>query len=238
MKKVVMIAGAGDSVGLRLVKDFLKKDYTVIAGLLDGQEGVCLPEEVMTVSINPLYHESAKDAAKAVEEKYGAIDMIVTNYDNCPVRENWTILDEVDFAAMKNAYEYNSLGPLRAIDSFLPLLEKGEGKRICVVTSTESSNNATRDIANFPSHVSKAPLNMAINQLFNGLRLERIQKDDRANAFTFRVYCKDINAGPGKAGEYAVEYFTRNRSNEVESFKHSDENRLVMRDWMNIEIPW
>ena len=229
MKKVVMIAGAGDAVGLRLVKDFLKKDYAVIAGLLTGQEGVSLPEGVLSVTLDPLSHQSAKDAAAAVAEKYPGIDMIVVNYDNCPVRENWTILDEPDFEAMKLAYEYNCLGPLRAIDAFRPLLDKGEGKRICGVTSADSSNNATCDIANYPSHVSKAPLNMAINQLFNGMR---------PDGYTFRMYCKDVSAGPAKAGEYAAEYFTRNRSNEPESYKHSDENRLVLRDWMNIEIPW
>ena len=229
MKKVVMIAGAGDAVGLRLVKDFLKKDYAVIAGLLTGQEGVSLPEGVLSVTLDPLSHQSAKDAAAAVAEKYPGIDMIVVNYDNCPVRENWTILDEPDFEAMKLAYEYNCLGPLRAIDAFRPLLDKGEGKRICCVTSADSSNNATCDIANYPSHVSKAPLNMAINQLFNGMR---------SDGYTFRMYCKDVSAGPAKAGEYAAEYFTRNRSNEPESYKHSDENRLVLRDWMNIEIPW
>ena len=229
MKKVVMIAGAGDAVGLRLVKDFLKKDYAVIAGLLTGQEGVSLPEGVLSVTLDPLSHQSAKDAAAAVAEKYPGIDMIVVNYDNCPVRENWTILDEPDFEAMKLAYEYNCLGPLRAIDAFRPLLDKGEGKRICCVTSADSSNNATCDIANYPSHVSKAPLNMAINQLFNGMR---------PDGYTFRMYCKDVSAGPAKAGEYAAEYFTRNRSNEPESYKHSDENRLVLRDWINIEIPW
>ena len=87
----------------------------------------------------------------------------------------------------------------------------------------------TRGVDNDPAHVSKAPLNMAMNQLFNGLRPE---------GYTFRMYCKDPDAAPDKAGEYAAEYFTRNRSNEPESYKHSDENRLVLRDWMNIEIPW
>lgn len=70
---------------------------------------------------------------------------------------------------------------------------------------------------------------MAMNQLFNGLR---------PKGYTFRMYCKDPAAAPEREGEYAVEYFTRNRSNEPKSYKHSDENRLVLRDWMNIEIPW
>lgn len=111
----------------------------------------------------------------------------------------------------------------------LPPLEAGQGRRICCVTTVQSSNNAARDCADYPAHVSKAPLNMAMNQLFNGLR---------PKGYTFRMYCKDPAAAPERAGEYAVEYFTRNRSNEPESYKHSDENRLVLRDWMNIEIPW
>ena len=111
----------------------------------------------------------------------------------------------------------------------LPLLEAGQGRRICCVTTVQSSNNAACDCADYPAHVSKAPLNMAMNQLFNGLR---------PKGYTFRMYCKDPAAAPERAGEYAVEYFTRNRSNEPESYKHSDENRLVLRDWMNIEIPW
>ena len=228
MNKVVMIAGAGDAVGIRLVKDFLKKEYTVAAALLEGQDAQ-LPEEVYSVVINPLCQQSATDAAKAVEDKFGAVDLLVVNMDNCTERDEKTILDEPDYDAMKLAYEYNSLGPLRTIEAFLPLLEKGGGKRICAVTSVDSSNNMTRDMRDFPGHVSKAPLNMAMNQLFNGLRPE---------GYTFRMYGKDPTAGPDKAGEFAVEYFTRNRSNEPESYKHSDEKRLVLRDWMGIEIPW
>ena len=63
-----------------------------------------------------------------------------------------------------------------------PLLEAGQGRRICCVTTVQSSNNAARDCADYPAHVSKAPLNMAMNQLFNGLR---------PKGYTFRMYCKD-----------------------------------------------
>ena len=228
MKKTVMIAGAGDPVGTRLVRDFLKKDYTVAAALLDGQNAE-LPGEVLAISLNPLCRQSAMDAARKVEDALGNVDLLVVNMDCCVERDEKTILDEPDYEEMLAAYEYNSLGPLRTIDAFLPLLKMGEGRRICVITSKDSSNNMTRDTANFPSHISKAPLNMAMNQLFNALRPE---------GFTFRMYCKHTSAEPDKAGEFAVEYFTRNRSNEPESYRHSDENRLVLRDWMSLEIPW
>lgn len=228
MAKTVVIAGAGDPVGIRLAKDFLSRGYNVFAAGLSGQQP-CGVEGVHTLEIDPMSQASADRAAETVKTQCGAIDMLVLNYDCCPSPCSKTILDEQDYAELMNAYEYNSIGPLRAVDAFLPLLKAGDGKRICAVTSPASSNNATRDFADFPGHISKAPLNMALNQLFNGLRPE---------GFTFRVYCKDPKASPDRAGEFAAEYFIRNRSNEPESYKHSDENRLVMRDWMGIELPW
>lgn len=228
MEKTVVIAGASDPAGARLVKDFMGRGYKVFAMNLTGQQP-CGAEGAQAMEIDPMSQDSADKAAAAVKAQCGAIDMIVVNYDCCTKPDPKSIFDRPDYAGMIHDYEYNSIGPLRAIEAFLPLLKEGEGKRICAVTSPASSNNATRGYTDFPGHVSKAPLNMALNQLFNGLRPE---------GFTFRVYCKDPEAGPEKAGEFAVEYFTRNRSNEPESYKHSDENRLVMRDWMGIELPW
>lgn len=212
MEKTVVIAGAGDPVGARLVKDFLGKGYRVFAASLSGQQAY-QAEGAAALEIDPMSQDSADQAAAAVKAQCGAIDMFVANYDCCPVPDPKSIFDQPDYAGMVRAYEYNSIGPLRAIEAFLPLLKEGEGKRICAITSPASSNNATRDYADFPGHVSKAPLNMALNQLFNGLRPE---------GFTFRIYAKDPTAGPEKAGEFAVEYFTRNRSNEPESYKHSE----------------
>lgn len=227
MSKVVFIAGVGDAVGRRLAQDFLKRGYVVAGGLITGQ--AALEAETFCVDIDPFSQDSAEKAAQTVEEKFGLVDMLVVNYDCCPQPDPKTIFDPPDYKMLQKAYDYNSLGPLRVMEAFLPLLAKGEGKRICVVTSAASSNNCTRGIDDYVGHVSKAPLNMAVNQLFNRLR---------PKGYTFRMYCKDSGAAEERAGEYAVEYFTRNRSNEPESYKHSDENRLVLRDWMSIELPW
>lgn len=228
MEKTVVIVGAGDPVGARLVKDFLKRGYRVFAGYLAGQQALEI-EGVSNLTIDPFSQDSADEAAEAVKEQAGGADMLVLNYDCCMERDARTILERPDFAWMKSAYEYNTLGPLRAMEAFLPVLEAGEGKRVCVVTSADSSNNAARGIDDYPGHVSKAPLNMAMHQYFNDLR---------PKGYTFRMYCKDPRAGAEKVGEFAAEYFTRNRSNEPESYQHSDENRLVLRDWMGIEVPW
>ncbi|MBQ6562991.1 MAG: hypothetical protein IJL88_03690 [Clostridia bacterium] len=115
---------------------------------------------------------------------------------------------------------------LRAINAFFPWLEKADGRRIAVITSRKCSVNMTEGFSEFGDHLSTAPLNMAMNQLFNALR---------PKGYTFRMYARAAKDG---YDPFACEYILRNRSNEPEAYKHSDENRLVLRDSMNIEIPW
>ena len=74
-----------------------------------------------------------------------------------------------------------------------------------------------------------AACNMAIRIMFNRLR---------PLGYTFRVFAaQDINS-PDEAS-YAAEYFITDRSLEEEEPNiRSDENRIVMRDMYEVEIPW
>lgn len=220
MMKNVVIVGAGDVAGARIAADLEKRNCTVVRVMLQGEHGVVL---------DPLSQESAKAAAEAVENLMPAVDMLVINLDGTDVSDNATILDELDYQDMIRAYEYNAVGPMRVLYAFRPLLDRGEGKRVCFVTTAEGSNHACYEFGGFGRHMSKAALNMAVNQEFNGMRPE---------GYTMRMYCKDLAAPAEKQGAYAAEYFLRNRSNEIESYKHSDENRLVLRDAYARELPW
>lgn len=228
MKGKVLIAGAGDAVGKRLAADFRRMGYAV-AGLLFSAGEQAPPELEVRLEADPLDHAQVKEAAAELGKAWDGLDILAVNVDGTPAKDWKDILDEPDYVRLKWAYDFNTLGALRIIDAFFPLLGKGRVRRLCLVTTRGSSNNDTRDCIDFPGHISRAPLNMAVNQLFNKWRPE---------GYTFRVYCKDPEAGPEAAGAFAAEYFARGRSNEPESYKHSDENRLVMRDWMNIEVPW
>lgn len=223
MQKNVVIAGAGDALGSRLTDAFLKEGWKVFAGYCREDERREPGESLVTFGIDPRDHFYIKSAEKKVGEP---VDLLIVNIDKEFGDQKGTILDDMDYDSLQTAYDYNCLGPLRVINTFLPLLEKGEGKRICVVTGKESSNNLCEAVDDFAAHISKAPLNMAMTQLFGGLRPE---------GYTFRMYCKDRENGHD---EWAFDYFTRDRSYEPEDLKHSDEERIVMRDWMAREIPW
>ena len=166
------------------------------------------------------------DAMFAAAKDRAPIDLLIVSLQKTFDDPALTIEDPLNYEALKKAYDYNTLGVIRAINAFLPLLEKGEGKRIAVITNRESSNNLTRTGAGFGDHMAHAPLNMAMNQLFNGLRPE---------GYTFRLY---VPENPDAYDPFAAEYILRNRSVDAESHRHSDEDRLVLRDAMNLELPW
>lgn len=223
MNRTVVIAGSNDAAGRRIAADLQRMGWQVIAIPLEAAGGKG------PLYIDPYSHESAKEAAAAAAQMAPAIDMLVLNYDLVTAQDKNTILEPFDYDILMKSYEYNAIGPVRALNAFLPLLEKGQGKRICIVTTPESSNNACRDTRGYGRRMGGASLNMAANLVFNGLRPE---------GYTFRLYGRDPRAGEDTAGAFAAEYFTRNRSNEPEDYKHSDENRLVLRDWMGLEIPY
>lgn len=131
-----------------------------------------------------------------------------------------------EYGELAKSYEETAVGLLREVEKALPYLEQGEQKRLCFLTSVQSSVNLNRGDCGFEAMVSAA-CNMAIATLFNRLNPQ---------GFTFRVMALE-EFSPEEAG-YAKDYFLRNRSLEEESARHSDEKRLVMRDRYETELPW
>jgi NAD(P)-dependent dehydrogenase (short-subunit alcohol dehydrogenase family) len=133
---------------------------------------------------------------------------------------------------MQRLYDVNALGPLRVVEAFLPLLERGQGKRLCFVSSEAGSIARARRTSWFGYCMSKAALNMAVKILFNDLR---------PRGYTFRLYHpgwirsymsgeKNMEATlePEEAAILALEYF----------LSQQDEQRLVLHDHEGGEWPW
>ncbi|MDR3121767.1 MAG: hypothetical protein LBU58_10630 [Clostridiales bacterium] len=221
--KTVVIAGAGDALGQALTDAFLKRGWDVFAGYPPDGPRRPQAERLTCFGFDPCDHAYTLAAKKKVGVP---VDMLIVNIDRTFGDPEASISDPLDFDSLLAAYDYNCIGALRAVNAFLPLLEEGRGKRICVVTTARSSNNGCTGTTGYAERLSRAPLNMAMTQLFNGLRPE---------GYTFRLYCRDVEGGNDA---WAADYFIRDRSYEPEDLKHSDEERIVLRDWMAREIPW
>lgn len=118
------------------------------------------------------------------------------------------------------------------MESCIPALKAGNGKRIAVLTKRSASISYCEDQGNYAEHMIMAAVNMKLKFLFHRLRSE---------GFRFRCFAEEDdpkeNDIPGKfcAGEYFVQKFSLI---EREPAIHSEENRLVMRDGYLREIAW
>lgn len=135
--------------------------------------------------------------------------------------------EAADYDGLLKAYDNTALELLRKTTEYLPLLDRGNKKRLCFITSLDSSINNTRTSDHWERIIS-ASCNMAVKTLFN--RLNPL-------GYTFRIYGAEDYNNLAEVS-YAVRYMLQDRSLEEESHQHSDEKRIVIRDKQEREYPW
>lgn len=184
------------------------------------------------------------------EQEEHALDLLVL----CP---------DTDFGQQDNAAgtgrDYDALAAFIAdriydihacIQRCIPMLEKGEDKRIVILTRACSSINWCRDTADFAGHMILTGVNMQAKLLFNRLHPQgftvrcyagadgnsgRYADGDAACSTIPKNVTETTRAGGIGPGEYALLDFCYDAG---EPAVHSDENRLVMRDRFYREIAW
>jgi NAD(P)-dependent dehydrogenase (short-subunit alcohol dehydrogenase family) len=176
MQKSVFITGADKGLGLSLAGRFLEGGFCVFAG--DYLSGAALkkaaeqfPDQLTMVGLDVTDPHSIRQAVQTVAEQTPALDILINNaavYLERPIK----LLQAVDFNDMQfqRTMEVNALGPLRVIQQFLPLLEKGERKLIVNISSEAGGFTACQRPSEYAYCMSKSALNMASKILQNALR--------------------------------------------------------------------
>jgi len=183
--------------------------------------------------------DSVRAAALQVSEMVSQVDLLINNAGVTSPNENNPITISQDYAEMHRVLDVNSLGPLRMVEVFLPLVAHSTLKRLCFVSSEAGSIGASTRQAWFGYCMSKAALNMAVKNLFNDLRPQ---------GFTFRLYHpgwmrsymggkKNLHADLelDDAADAALAYFLSGLAGEALA---PDENQLVLRDYLGKVYPW
>ena len=239
MERTVLITGADRGLGLALCAGLLREGWHVFAGqyLSDWNELDSLTNEYpQTLHIIPLdvsSRESLQVAAEMVKTRTNHLDVLISNAGVTSETIFATIREPQDYDEMRRIYDVNALGALRVMEAFLPLLERGEAKRLCFISSEAGSIGRMNRTSWFGYCMSKAALNMGIKILFNDLY---------PSGYTFRVYHpgwvrsymhgeKNTQATlePDEAAAYAIPLLLNDRE---------DEDRLVMVDYEGNEWPW
>jgi NAD(P)-dependent dehydrogenase (short-subunit alcohol dehydrogenase family) len=239
MERVAVVTGADRGLGLALSAGLLERGWRVYAGQYLpespelGRLAAAHPRALAVVPLDVTSAASAREAARLVAAESDHVDLLINNAGVISPAAERSIREAQDYAEMQRLYDVNSLGPLRVVESFLPLLERGTLRRLCFVSSEAGSIANCQRRSWFGYCMSKAALNMGVRILFNDLR---------PAGYTFRLYhpgwmrtymhgVKDLRATlePEEAAVPALAYFLGDLP---------DEDTLLMRDWQGSDWPW
>lgn len=177
------------------------------------------------IALTDMEAQALETAMDKIAKEEGKLDMLLLGATQKVPRDG-VIGSGHDTQKLLTFLDEQINGFRAVIDAAIPLLRKGEMKRICMITKPDSSIRLCNAKEQYGENMMLAGLNMTGKLYFNLLRPE---------GFTFRWYCATDKKGGMSPGEY---FLTGLCFDEKEPYQHSDENRFVMRDGFLQEIPW
>lgn len=169
---VVLITGANRGIGLALVKAYASRRDKVFAAIRTTSDRYELDEFVKTApKWVDVIEMDVSDPAEIgrVRRRLEAepIDVLINNAGiGGPDRQTAT---DMDFDGLAEAFNVNTIAPLRVANAFLPNVKAAKGK-IITLSSQMGSTGASSD--NLAYRVSK----QAVNRLMRGLATELKQQ--------------------------------------------------------------
>jgi len=223
--KVVLITAFNNDFDKNLAAAFSKEGYKVyVMGNAEAEGINFIPEDI-------------KQAAEAVQKDSGLIDIYIDVSNESSSSDNFNVRAGINELVIHDLYEANVTRPMAMLEAFLPLLEKGGGKRLCYLTSAEASINETRAVDGLGYKMAKAALHNFLQITRNALA---------PKGYTIRAFdpCQARNC-PGdrevpapQSAIAALNYFTRRRGMERDDPNRDDEGNLVFRDACGRQHSW
>jgi NAD(P)-dependent dehydrogenase (short-subunit alcohol dehydrogenase family) len=237
VERIALVTGADRGLGLALTEGLLNQGWKVVAGkhidwLELDQLAARFPTSLHVVPLDVGSDSSVQESAKSISALVTHLDLLISNAAINRSHDVKTIRQSPSFDDMAVEMNVNSIGALRLVNAFLPLLDLGSLKRLCFISSEAGSIGASNRTGWFGYCMSKAALNMAVKNLSNDLIPE---------GYSFRLYhpgwiktymsgTKNLDAQlePEEAAEFALNYFLDN----------ADISSLTLHDWEGNEWPW
>lgn len=174
----ILITGTDRGIGLALAQEFLSHGCHVYAGqympewpqLEELQKQY--PDTLVIIPLDVSSITSVKNAYELVKGQTEQIDILINVAG---------ISGGIERGLLGKTYSVNSVGAIRMVDTFLPLMQ--QGRKILCFFSSEAGSVALSDRSDMGQWLgycsSKAQLNMAVRLMFNRLSPE---------GYKFRVY--------------------------------------------------
>lgn len=198
-KRVALITGANQGIGLQIAKELAAAKLTVLVGSRDltrGEEAVkTIDGDAYAIQLDVTDQASITAAAERIRGEFGRLDILVNNagISNTTWTEGTSLMEyartvlpsSVSFEEIHAVWDVNVFGPLRMYQAMLPLLREAPHASIVNVSSGSGSLTMNAD-PNNPHRSAFGPVysgsKAALNAMTLAMSIELEQSGIKVNA--------------------------------------------------------
>jgi NAD(P)-dependent dehydrogenase (short-subunit alcohol dehydrogenase family) len=248
-KRIALITGANQGVGLQVAKELATKGVTVLVGSRDFARGEAAAKEAgpnaHAIQLDVTDQASITAAAEHIRTQFGRLDLLVNNAAISNTRKGALSLEEyartsrasnASLDEVRAVWDTNVFGVLAVYQAMLPLLRESSDARIVNVSSGVGSLTTNADPA-FPFHAMFGPVypasKAALNAMTLAMMIELESTGIKVNLVSPAFTKTNLN---GYAGTESVE----DGSREVVrvALLGPDGPTGTFTRWENTTIPW
>ena len=248
-KRVALVTGANQGVGLQVAKELVANGLTVLVGSRNFERGAAAAKEIgpgaIALQLDVTDGGSIAAAAERIRNEQGRLDLLVNNAAISNTRKGSLSLQEyartsrpskASLDEMRTVWETNVFGTLAVYQAMLPLLRQSSDARIVNVSSGVGSLTVNAD-PTYPYHAMFGPIypasKAALNAVTLAIMIELESTDIKVNLVSPAFTSTNLN---GYAGTESVE----DGSREVVrvALLGPDGPTGTYTRWENETIPW
>jgi NAD(P)-dependent dehydrogenase (short-subunit alcohol dehydrogenase family) len=182
-RRIALVTGANQGVGLQVAKELVANGLTVLVGSRNLERGEAAAKQIgpraIALQLDVTDRVSIADAAERIRRELGRLDLLVQNAAISNTRKGSLSLQEyakirrpsnVSLDEVRTVWETYVFGVLAVYQAMLPLLRESSDARIVNVSSAVSSLTANADPA-YPSHPMFGPVYPASKAALNAITL-------------------------------------------------------------------
>jgi NAD(P)-dependent dehydrogenase (short-subunit alcohol dehydrogenase family) len=248
-KRVALVTGANQGVGLQVATELVANGLTVLVGSRNSERGEAAAKEIgpgaIALQLDVTDGDSIAAAAERIRAELGRLDLLVNNAAISNTGRGGRSPEEqaqsrspsrVSLDEVRAVWETNVFGVLAVYQAMLPLLRESPDARIVNVSSGVGSLTANADPA-YPYHAMFGPVypasKAALNAMTLAMMVELESTDIKVNLVSPAYTSTNLNA-------YAGTESVADGSREVVrvALLGPDGPTGTFTRWENATIPW